>query len=744
MIPKPAQILIVDDEPQNRKLLEVLLAPEGYLTRTACTGDEALAAVAVERPDLILLDVMMPGLDGYQVAARLKTDPLTASIPIIMVSAHSDRDARLRGLTAGAEDFLTKPVDRSELWLRVRNLLRLKEMSDALADQSALLEQQVRARTADLHQLAHYDCLTGLPNRAVFYETLKKTLDSDRDIEIAVLFIDIDHFKNINDTRGHAAGDGLLRQFAERLTGCVRARDTVGRLGGDEFGLIMPTTRGGQDATTIATKILEALQEPFCLDGSDVTVSASIGITLSPHDASDVDALLQYADTAMYRAKEAGRQTFRFFTAKMNADARARLNLETELRGAVKREEFRLHYQPKVHLSSGRVCGAEALLRWERPNAGLTAPADFIAALETTGLIVSVGSWVIDEACRQMREWADGPVGNLPVSVNVSARQFLDGDLVGDVTAALERHRIPPHLLELELTESLLMANTERTIATLNTLKGHGVRVSVDDFGTGYSSLAYLRRFPVDTLKIDRSFVNEITTNAEDAAMALTIIRMAHTLKLDVVAEGVETAAQLAYLRRHHCDQMQGYFFSRPLPPEQIPALMQVPANINAHSSRAGVGTVLLFGSVPHDLSAMQHLLEVTGYDVMTAAAPCDGLELLALHDVQIIICSGPRPSNGGAEFLDLARDLHPDTLRIVFEGSRDIGAMTHAINRSGIHRYYTEPWDPDILRTDVRDALRQYWLQREQADLVVRPTSPTASFRRRRTRPVSPNLPSS
>ncbi|MCW2714464.1 MAG: diguanylate cyclase [Frankiales bacterium] len=715
---RPKTVLIVDDEPQNCSLLTALLLPEGYVTRTATSGELALAAVAEQAPDLILLDVMMPGLDGYRVASILKADPATAAIPIIMVSALSDRDARLSGLNSGAEDFLTKPIDRAELWLRARNLLRLKELSDALHDQGAALEQQVRSRTDDLHHLAHYDSLTGLPNRGLFLETLEKTLvlGAKRDCTVAALFIDIDHFKNVNDTRGHAFGDELLRQFGHRLTGCVRIRDTVGRLGGDEFGLILMVPDGPDQAVRVAATVLESLNEPFDLYGNDVTVSASIGISLSPDDAADPEDLMRHADTAMYQAKGTGRNAFRFFTAQMNAEIHARLELEAALRLAVDAGDFRLHYQPKVRLTTGKVCGLEALLRWERPGLGLVSPLDFVPALEATGLIVGVGAWVIDEACRQVREWSLSPIGALPISVNVSGRQFQEGDLVADVARALDTHSVPAHLLELELTESMLMANTEQTIATLHELKAIGVKISVDDFGTGYSSLAYLKRFPVDTLKIDRAFVRDITTSPDDAAIALAIIRMAHSLKLDVVAEGVEDAAQLAYLRRHHCDQIQGFFFSRPLPAPEVDALLRRGAGITTgHDPQQPHDTLLLYGAEPVGLAAMRAVLTGDGYRVLAAATLDEGLELLALHPVQVIVCDQPSAANGGAAYLDLVRDLHPSVLRIVVAGSGDVEAMTHAINRSAIHRYYTDPWDVELLRADVRDAFRQYWLGHEE-----------------------------
>jgi diguanylate cyclase (GGDEF)-like protein len=563
-----ATILIVDDELPNRKLLEALLRPEGYLTVCAASGAEALDLIAADAPDLILLDVMMPLMDGFEVVALLKANPATSSIPVIMITAHIDRGARVAGLSAGAEEFLTKPVDRIELWLRVRNLLRLKAFADFLRDHAQVLEEQVRARTLELHQLAHYDGLTGLPNRRLYYETLERMLSeaARSNALVAVLCIDLDEFKIVNDTLGHACGDELLRQFSNRLVECVRVRDTVGRLGGDEFSLILPLGDGPDSASRIANAIAETLLAPFDLDGHRVSVRASIGIAICPVDATEPDTLIKFADAAMYRAKQAGGDTFRFFTVQMNIDQLARAELEAALRTAVDQGEFVLHYQPKAQITSGKIAGFEALIRWQRPGYGLIPPLQFISVLEETGLIVRVGSWVIATACRQISEWLRSDIGPVQVSVNVSGRQFVEGDLEGDVEAALAGNQIAGELLELELTESSLMSNTERTMTSLGNLRRRGVQISIDDFGTGYSSLAYLRRFPLDKLKIDIAFIRDVTRNADDAAIVLAIIRLAHSLRLEVIAEGVETSAQLESLRQRDCDHIQGYYFSPPLP----------------------------------------------------------------------------------------------------------------------------------------------------------------------------------
>jgi diguanylate cyclase (GGDEF)-like protein/PAS domain S-box-containing protein len=688
MVESRPTILIVDDEVQNRKLLEALLHPEGYRTRTAGTGEEALTLVAQAAPDLILLDVMMPGMDGHQVAKVLKGNPSTSNIPIVMVTAQTDRNALLDGLDAGAEEFLTKPVNRAELWLRVRNLLRLKELRDLVNHQNEVLEEQVLARTAKLqrfrtamdatgdaiflvdiptnqfievnatasrmfgysrqeflglglitldattqielerlrdaitggpvseslteakirrkdgwhlpveihrqdqtstddsiavgvvrditerkdahlrlYQMAHHDALTGLPNRTLFYERLTKTLAQAKrsDWGVAVLYVDLDHFKNVNDTHGHAMGDTLLGEVSERLLKCVRLRDTVGRLGGDEFAIILTLGDRHEGANVVAHKIQAALAEPFTLGSYNVTISASIGITSYPEDASDPELLIKYADTAMYRAKQKGRDTQCTFNPQMNVELLMQLSLEAALHKAIDREQFVIHYQPKVDLETGRISGLEALLRWERPGHGLVSPKYFIPSLEETGLIVPVGNWVISAVCQQIKAWTLSGIGPSQVSVNVSGRQFVDHDLDEDVGRALFESGIDAPLLELELTKSSLMQNTEATISALLALKGRGIELSIDDFGTGYSSLAYLQRFPIDKVKIDIAFVRNITGDTDEATIAQTIIQMAHSLKMKAIAEGVETEGQLAYLRHHGCDEMQGYYFSHPL-----------------------------------------------------------------------------------------------------------------------------------------------------------------------------------
>jgi diguanylate cyclase (GGDEF)-like protein len=423
-----------------------------------------------------------------------------------------------------------------------------------------------------LVHLARHDALTGLPNRTFLYEALRQALaraEQDQLI-VSVLFLDIDYFKNVNDTFGHTIGDALLREFAARLAKCVRPGDTVGRLGGDEFAVIVLTPANSNGAIDVANRIRNSLQSPLVVDDQKISVTASIGIASYPTDTSDLEALIRYADAAMYEAKTSGKDTFRCYTAELSARAKEKADVEGALRLAQGRDEFILHYQPKMHIDSGELTSAEALIRWNRPGHGLVLPGLFVPALEELGLIVPVGAWVIDMVCRQIREWQRSELGHVRIAVNVSSRQVREEQFVPQVADAVREHCIDPTLLEFEITESALMAHGESAIATLRKLKDLGISISIDDFGTGYSNLAYLKRFQVDALKIDIAFIRDVTTNADDAAIAIAIINMAHSLRLKVIAEGVETPEQLDFLRIYGCDEIQGYFLSQPLPAAEL------------------------------------------------------------------------------------------------------------------------------------------------------------------------------
>jgi diguanylate cyclase (GGDEF)-like protein/PAS domain S-box-containing protein len=418
-----------------------------------------------------------------------------------------------------------------------------------------------------LLQLAHYDTLTGLPNRSLFNHKVRESLAQAQSWRTGVMFIDVDRFKTVNDTLGHLEGDKLLKQISERLTRAVRRGDTVGRLGGDEFAVVLANLASDHDAGIVAQKIIASLHSPFPLAGREIYVSASIGIALHPDHGPDQDTLIKNADAAMYEAKKRGRNGFQFYTPELNARSDELLTFENDLRRALEREEFVVHYQPKSCIATGEITGLEALLRWEHPAQGLVSPRDFIPLLEDTGLIVPVGEWVLEHVCMQLARWQQDRIPLVPVSINISAHQFNSPHLAENFRRILSKRGTAPHLLELELTESALMVNTHEATRMLDELKRLGLRLSIDDFGTGYSSLAYLKRFPLDTLKIDQSFVKDIAEDQDDRAITLAVISMAHSLGLSVVAEGVETPEQMEFLRQHGCDQLQGYYLAQPMSP---------------------------------------------------------------------------------------------------------------------------------------------------------------------------------
>ena len=459
--------------------------------------------------------------------------------------------------------------------LEVQVMQRTSELKSANDKLRQDLEERKRVEQSIRH-MAHHDALTGLPNRTLFRDRLTHAMaQADRYHQIlAVLFLDLDRFKAINDTLGHNVGDQLLKIAAERLRSCVRDCDTVARLGGDEFTIIVDDIVEVQDAAVVAQKILDTIAQPFNLHGHEVFVSVSIGLTLYPNDDENADNLLRNADAAMYRAKEYGRNNYQFYVADMNVKARERLMLESQLRRALDRNEFALYYQPRVDLFSGRVIGAEALLRWRHPDMGLVPPVQFIPILEETGMIIPVGEWVLQQASRQNRAWQDLGLPPIRMAVNLSVRQFIQKELADSILAILERVGLAPEYLELEITEDLLLEHNQTNIATLTKLRNRGIHISIDDFGTGYSSLSYLKRLPIDTLKIDQSFLRDIENDPDNKAITSAIIAMAASLHLNVLAEGVETEEQLAFLRAQGCNEIQGFSFSQPLTAEEFQHLL--------------------------------------------------------------------------------------------------------------------------------------------------------------------------
>jgi diguanylate cyclase (GGDEF)-like protein/PAS domain S-box-containing protein len=439
--------------------------------------------------------------------------------------------------------------------------------------------------------LAYHDGLTGLPNRSLFSALLNQSISEAHryNRQLAVAFLDLDRFKQINDTLGHEAGDQLLQEVATRLKASVRDSDTVGRLGGDEFVVLLPELPDGRYAEAVAQKILAVIAKPFTLIGNEFRVTASVGISTYPQDGLDEQTLTKNADIAMYQAKEEGRNNFQFYSEKLNVNSLQRLALESSLRRALERQEFQLHYQAKRDIGNGSITGMEALLRWEHPDLGTIAPLRFIPVAEETGLIVPIGKWVLRTACLQNVAWQKQGLPPVCIAVNLTAGQFSDENLVQDVTSILAATGMDPHLLELEITESLLIHDVESTLRVLTALKALGIRIAIDDFGTGYSTLATLQRFPLDTIKIDRSFIRDITSATDDTGLADAVIAIGKSLSLNVVAQGVETKDQAAFLRAHACDELQGFYFNRPLPADQFTKLLLAQATENTYTG-GGLG----------------------------------------------------------------------------------------------------------------------------------------------------------
>ena len=568
-----------------------------------------------------------------------------------------------------------------------------------------------------LTYLASHDALTALPNRNLLQDRLSQVIaHAQRAGQLmAVLFLDLDRFKTINDSLGHDTGDQVLTAVSSRLSACVRDGDTIARLGGDEFIILLNNLSREEDAATIASKIIGCFQQPVEVNGHELYITASIGISLYPQDGTDGNPLLKNADTAMYRAKDSGRNTFTLYNQAMNAQALRRLQMETALRHALERHELSLHYQPQVDLRSGLINGVEALLRWHSPEFGMVSPAEFIPFAEDTDLIIEIGKWVLETACRQTKQWNDTYHTELRIAVNLSARQFRQPDLPGQISNALRSSGLAPELLELEITEGTVMHNAEESVATLRRLRDMGVKLSIDDFGTGYSSLSYLKRFPINIVKIDQSFVRDITTDPDDAAIACSIIALAHSMKLQVIAEGVETQGQLGFLQAKLCDQMQGYYFSHPLPKEELGRLLSGGKRFQeALKENDGKRTLLIVDDEHHIAKTLMRVLQADKYRILLAESVTQAFELLATQQVGVVICDQCMPQMSGTEFLSRVKELHPNTVRMILSGSTDMQTVSAAVSGGAAYKFLTKPWNDEALRGVIRDGFQHHEMDYE------------------------------
>ena len=592
-------LLLVDDEEDIGAALERLLRRDGYKILRASSGLEGLEILAQHKAGVIISDQRMPEMSGVEFLTRVKE--LYPQTMRIVLSGYADLDSVTDAVNRGAiYKFFNKPWDNEALRVEVMEafwrhelaqekeqlLLQIQSANELLAQVNLELEAAIERKDSQIDHIAHYDSLTNLPNRLLFLDRLDQELTrAHRDKSmVAVLSINLDRFKQINDSFGYPVGDQLLQAVGERLTSHVRECDTVARIAGDEFSLVLTGVKATHVAGEVAQKILDSFAHtPMLVGDNEIFATLSIGISIYPVDGLNTTTLLKNADAALHQAKDEGRNNFQYYAGQMNATAWQRLKLETELRHALAREEFVLHYQPKVDLDSGKIVGMEALLRWQSGERGLVAPGEFIPLLEETGLILPVGEWVLRAACKQAREWQAAGLSDIHIAVNLSTLQFRQPDFANVVLGILKENGLDPALgtIELELTESLLMNNASGAVDSLVKLHEAGIQFSIDDFGTGYSSLSTLKSFPISSLKIDQSFVRDLSSDNEDDAIVAAIIALGHSLGLNVIAEGVETTAQLDLLRKKGCNEMQGFLFSRPVPAAKMTYLLQSGESMN-------------------------------------------------------------------------------------------------------------------------------------------------------------------
>jgi diguanylate cyclase (GGDEF)-like protein len=831
-------VLAIDDDSTIQLLVKATLEQAGFRVEQAENGSTGLELFERLHPAIVLMDVLMPEMDGFAASAALRRLPGGLTVPILMMTGLDDHQSIEQAFDVGATDFITKPINYTLLGHRVRYLLRasaamndlleserrlataqriarlghwdwrpdqeLLQVSEevcqivglgttaqqvplqALLDhvvekdrprvrawfaeireqgqsegishwisnanmESRYIRQQVEALFGEseqiirlygtlqditelqraeerIRQLAFMDSLTQLPNRELFKDRMSEALKmAKRHNRMAgLLFLDLDHFKRINDTLGHNVGDLLLQATAERLCRSLRESDsiahpdsdteeTIARLGGDEFTVLLPEVKRSADLALVAERIQQILSEPLMLAGHEVFITPSIGIAVFPHDGEDPGTLLKNADMAMYLAKRQGRNLYRFYDPTLNEAALRRLTMENQLRRAIEQNDLSLHYQPQLDLPSGRISGVEALLRWQNTMLGPVSPMDFIPLAEETGLIVPIGEWVLRTACQQAQMWRDEGINLERMAVNISVLQFVQPSFPGLVARILEETGLEPQALELEITETLLMKDPEGATETLQALKNLGVQLAIDDFGTGYSSLSRLKQLPLDRLKIDKAFVCEVNTHPDDAAIATAVIAMADSMGLRVIAEGVETEAQLRFLKSRNCDEVQGYYLSRPLPVSEIRQIFRrYQDGMEQQATLTGNRRIVLIADPDTErLATLSSLLAPEGYRLLTATTVESTLDLLAREDVGVLLADWRLEAQDESPFFQRVRSLYPKTWRIVIGSDCQIGDLVDLINEGAVYKFLERP----IQFLQLRDVLRKAFLMRERVE---------------------------
>ena len=562
-------ILLVDDRPENLLTLEAIIERDEYHLIKASSGEEALKFLMKYDFAAILLDVQMPGMDGFGTAKIIKAREKTKNIPILFITAnHLGSEHIFMGYSVGAIDYILKPFNPIILKAKVEGFVQIYRMQQKLIQQADALSERNRI----IEYMAFHDGLTDLPNRRLFQDQLLLKLNQAKKMNhtLGIMYLDLDRFKYVNDSLGHIVGDKLLQEVAKRLSSSVREGDLVARIGGDEFNIMLLDT-DRENALEVAENILESFKKPFFIDNYELFITTCIGLSIFPYDGEDSISLLKNADAALYRAKEQGKNKYKVFHSGMNIQSYRTFLMQNDLRKAIEREELTLVYQPRVHIESGTVSSAEALLRWNHPSWGTISPVEFIPIAEETGYIVDIGEWVLRKVCEQINAWKEKEMIPVRIAINFSAQQFLQKHLVDHIQQILTEMDIEPELLEIEITETALLGNEDIITQTLQQLRKMGIKISLDDFGTGYSSLHYVRRFPVDTIKIDKSFIQDISkTKNESTAIIESIVTLTKNLNMSVIAEGVETEKQLNVLRHYHCQEFQGYLCSPPVSPKNF------------------------------------------------------------------------------------------------------------------------------------------------------------------------------